>query len=157
MFTRFCWAAAAYYTYSGGDDTLLLEGTRMLEYLIANGTTPDDPNWVWRNVPFASSDGGALRYRGASGQDHYDYGCSYGPAPYRDMRCFVGHGDGYGVLETDKVAAAGGVYLLYWKLTQRRALLDAALACSKALVANMKPGNSTHSPWLVSDDPLPPQ
>ena len=76
-FTRWCWAAAAYYTYSG-DDTLLREGTSMLEYLIANGTTPDDPTWVWRNVPYASSDGGALRYRGASGQDHYDYGCSWG-------------------------------------------------------------------------------
>ena len=61
-------------------------------YLIANGTTPDDPTWVWRKVPFASSDGGALRYRGATGIDHYQYGCSFGPAPYRDMRCFVGHG-----------------------------------------------------------------
>jgi hypothetical protein len=54
--------------YIGGDDTLVLEDVRMLEYLIANDTTPDDPNWVWRKVPYVSSDGGALRYRGASGQ-----------------------------------------------------------------------------------------
>jgi hypothetical protein len=152
LFTRWCWAAAAFFVYSGGDDTLVLEGARMLEYLIANGTTPDDPNWAWRKVPFASSDGGALRYRGASGQDHYRYACSWGVAPpglagYRNLRCTVGHGDGYGVLETDKVAAAGSTYVLYWKLTARPAFLDAALACAAALVSNIAPGNATHSPW----------
>eukprot|EP01052_Picozoa_sp_SAG31_P023077 SAG31_NODE_1873_length_7024_cov_10.615018_4_plen_605_part_00 len=152
LITRWCWAAAAYFVYSGGDDALVLEGVRMLEYLIANGTTPDDPSWAWRNVPYASSDGGALRYRGASGVDHYRYACSWGIAPpelpgYRNLRCTVGHGDGYGVLETDKVAAAGSTYVLFWKLTARRAFLDAALACAAALVLNIAPGNETHSPW----------
>lgn len=146
MFTRWCWVAAEYYAYSG-NDTLMQEGTRMLEYLIANGTTPDDPSWAWRRVPYASSDGGAMRFRGASGQDHYHYGCSYGPAPYRDLRCFVGHGDGYGVIETDKVAVAASTYVLYWKLTNRSVLLDAALACAAALVRNIGSGNATHSPW----------
>ena len=108
---------------------------------------PDDTNWAWHKVPYASSDGGSLRFRGASGQDHYRYGCSFGVPPYRDMRCFVGHGDGYGVLEPDKVAAAGSAYVLYWKLTKRAALLDAALACAAALVRNIEPGNATHSPW----------
>ena len=148
MFTRWSWAATTYFAYSG-DDTLVREGVRMLEYLIANGTTPDDPSWAWRRVPYASSDGGAVRYRGASGEDHYHYGCSFGPAPYRDKRCFIGHGDGYGVIETDKVAAAASAYVLMWKLSGRSVLMDAALACSAALVRNIEHGNTnaTHSPW----------
>ena len=52
-FTRWAWAAAAFYQYSG-DDTLLREGTKMLEYLIANGTTPDNADWAWRNVPYST-------------------------------------------------------------------------------------------------------
>ena len=38
-------------------------------------------------------------------------------------------------------------YVLYWKLTARPTLLDAALACADALVLNIAPGNATHSPW----------
>ena len=37
--------------------------------------------------------------------------------------------------------------MLYWKLTQNAVLIDAALACAAALVANISPGNATHSPW----------
>lgn len=70
-----------------------------------------------------------------AGIDHYLYGCSFGPAPYRDMRCFVGHGDGYGVIETDKVAAAGSTCVV-WILSVTRLLAPCSLVddvCETAL------------------------
>lgn len=56
--------AAAWYAFSGDRRPIDLV-RRALDYQLANGTTPPDPGWAWPSVPYASSDHGAVRYRGA--------------------------------------------------------------------------------------------
>ena len=140
-FSAFGRATALYAVYNG-DETYTADAVKMLDYMIINGSTPDDPTWAWPAVPYASSDGGALRFRGAHDIDRYCHGA---PAQ-RAARCY-GHGDGYGVLETDKVALAGNVYMLYWKRLALSRFLTAAVKCAEALTANVIPGDAVHSPW----------
>ena len=72
-----------------------------LDYHLANGTTPADPRWAWPSVPYASADHGASRYRGA-----HDFRYTGKDTPK------LGRGDGYGVIEPDKVAELGDGYLI---------------------------------------------
>jgi hypothetical protein len=129
--------AAAWYAFSG-DRRVIDLVRRVLDYQLANGTTPPDPAWAWASVPYASSDPGAVRYRGA-----HDF--LY--AREDDPRPRLGRGDGYGVIEPDKVAELGVAYLTAWKLTEDLRYRDAALACARALARHVRVGDAERSPW----------
>jgi hypothetical protein len=128
--------AAAYYAYSG-DRRVVDLLRRGLDHHLANGTTPADPAWAWPSVPYASADHGAVRYRGA-----HDFQYTGRDDPPR-----LGRGDGYGVIEPDKVAELGVGYLIAFQLTGDDRYRKAALACAKALATHVRPGDATHSPW----------
>jgi|EP01047_Picozoa_sp_COSAG01_P045247 hypothetical protein len=149
LFADWAQVASMLHSYSG-DASWLLQVSAMLEHLLANGTTPSDASWAYPAVPYASSDPGSLRYRGAADWDDFhnwqlqaDGAVSY---PTYDP---IGRGDGYGVLQPDKVAMAGGAYLLIWKHDQTKAhFLAAALQCAETLAATVRlDANATHSPW----------
>jgi hypothetical protein len=129
--------AASFYPFSG-DRRVLDLLRRVLDHQLANGTTPGDPAWAWPSVPYASSDHGAARYRGA-----HDF--LY--AEKDDPRPRLGRGDGYGVIEPDKVGELGLGYLTAWKLTGDQRYRDAALACARALARHVRPGDARRSPW----------
>ena len=123
-------SAAAYYAYSG--DRRVVELVRdLLDYQLAHGTTPS--HWPWASVPYASSDHGAVEYRGA-----HDF--KY------DARQ-PGRGDGYGVIEPDKVGELGYGYLEFYMLTGVTRFREAALACANALARHVQAGDAEHSPW----------
>jgi hypothetical protein len=129
--------AAAYHAFSG-DRRVIDLVRRALDYQLANGTTPDDPSWAWPSVPYASSDHGAVRYRGA-----HDF--LY--AERDDPRPRLGRGDGYGVIEPDKLGELGLGYLTAWQLTGDERYRAAALACARALARHVRPGDALRSPW----------
>ena len=129
--------ASAYYPFSG-DRRVLDLVRRVLDHHLANGTTPPDPSWAWPSVPYASADHGAVRSRGAH---------DFRYAEKDDPRPRLGRGDGYGVLEPDKVGELGLGYLTAWKLTGDLRYRDAALACARALARHVRPGDAERSPW----------
>ena len=89
-------SAAAYYAYSGDRRVVdLVKG--LLDYQLAHGTTP--ANWQWGSMPYASSDHGAVDYRGS--------------IEYRYDKKLLGRGDGYGVIEPDKAGELGVGYLKF--------------------------------------------
>jgi hypothetical protein len=128
--------AAQYYAYSG-DPRVVDFLVRALDHHLVNGTTPADPAWAWPSVPYASADHGATRYRGA-----HDFLYTGTDDPPR-----LGRGDGYGVIEPDKVAELGVGYLIAFQLTGDARYRDAALACARALAMHVRPGDATRSPW----------
>jgi len=114
-------SGVAYYAYSG--DRRVVDLVRgLLNYQIAHGTTPT--GWKWARSPYASSDHGATEYRGAF-EFQYD-------------RQHVGRGDGYGVIEPDKVGELGFGYLRFYELTGDEKYRDAAIACGDALARNVR-------------------
>ena len=123
-------SAAAWYAYSGDARVVEFE-RRLLDYQLAHGTTP--AGWLWGGVPYASSDHSSPEYRGA-----YEF-------QYDDKQ--PGRGDGYGVIEPDKVGELGFGYLKFYKLTGESRYRDAAIACAGALARNIRPGDEKHSPW----------
>lgn len=129
--------AAAYHAYSG-DRRVIDFMRRVLDYQLAHGTTPSDAAWEWPSVPYASADHGAIRYRGA-----HDF-------RYADPKETVprlGRGDGYGVIEPDKLGELGLGYLTLWKITEDARYRDAALACARSLARHVRPGDAEKSPW----------
>jgi hypothetical protein len=129
--------AAAYHAYSG-DRRVVDLVRRVLDYQLENGTTPADSSWAWPSVPYASSDHGALRYRGAH---------DFRYATEKDGPPRLGRGDGYGVIEPDKVGELGLGYLVAWKITGDARYRDAALHCGRALAAHVRSGDAERSPW----------
>lgn len=123
-------SAAAWYAYSGDWRAIEFE-RKLLDYQLAHGTTP--AGWAWSNVPYASADHGARDYRGA-----YEF-------QYDKQK--PGRGDGYGVIEPDKVGELGVGYLKFFKLTGDTWYRDAAVACANALARNVRPGDEQISPW----------
>ena len=130
LYAMFADSAAAWYAYSGDARVIDFE-RRLLDYQLAHGTTP--PNWLWGGVPYASSDHGAAEYRGA-----YEF-------QYDNKQ--PGRGDGYGVIEPDKVGELGFGYLKFYELTGDIRYRDAAIACAGALARNIRPGDKEKSPW----------
>jgi hypothetical protein len=128
--------AASYYAYSG-DRRVVDLVRRVLDYQLENGTTPADPSWAWPSVPYASSDHGATRYRGAH---DFRYATEKEGTPH------LGRGDGYGVIEPDKVGELGLGYLVAWKLTGDARYRDAALRSGRALARRVRAGDADHSP-----------
>ena len=123
-------SAAAWYAYSGDHRAVELE-RRLLDYQLAHGTTP--AGWLWAGVPYASADHGATEYRGA-----YEF-------QYDTKN--LGRGDGYGVIEPDKVGELGAGYLKFFKLTGDTKYRDAAISCANALAKNVRAGDERRSPW----------
>jgi hypothetical protein len=128
--------AAVYYAYSG-DRRVIDLVRRALDHHLAYGTTPKDPSWAWPGVPYASSDPGAIRYRGA-----HDFRFADPKDPPK-----LGRGDGYGVIEPDKLGELGVAYLTVYELTGDDRYRDAALDCARALARHVRPGEATRSPW----------
>jgi hypothetical protein len=123
-------SAAAYYAYSGDRRVVdLVQG--LLDHQIAHGTTP--AGWKWARAPYASSDHGATEYRGAF-EFQYD-------------KQHIGRGDGYGVIEPDKVGELGFGYLKFYELTGDSKYRDAAIACADTLARNVREGTDERSPW----------
>jgi len=123
-------SATAYYAYSGDRAVVeLVQG--LLDHQLAYGSTPS--HWAWGGVPYASSDHGAVEYRGA-----HDF-------RYNPKQTAVG--DGYGVIEPDKLGELGIGYLKFYELTGEARYRDAATTCADVLGRHVRPGDSTHSPW----------
>jgi hypothetical protein len=57
-------AASAWLAFTGDRTPFETQAVPLARYLLANGTTPAD--WRWSSMPYASSDPGALIYRGAN-------------------------------------------------------------------------------------------
>lgn len=123
-------SAVSYYAYSG-DRRVVELVQEMLDYQLRNGTTQED--WTWGSVPYASSDPGAVYFRGA-----HDF--LYDAKEY-------GRGDGYGVIEPDKIGELGYGYLKFFLLTGQERFRQAALDCANALARNIRSGDVDHSPW----------
>jgi hypothetical protein len=128
--------AAAYHAYSG-DRRVIDLVRRALDHELAQGTTPADPSWAWPAVPYASADPGAVRYRGA-----HDFRFADPKDPPK-----LGRGDGYGVIEPDKLGELGVGYLVGYELTRDPRYRDAAIDCARALARRVRPGDALHSPW----------
>jgi hypothetical protein len=116
----------SYYAYSGNDAVTGLV-QRLLDYHLAHGMTPS--NWSWASVPFASGDPGDTEYRGSHLGD------------------VTGSGDGFGVIEPDKVGALGYAFLRFYEFSGDVRYRAAALNCANALVLHIRAGDDTHSPW----------
>ena len=127
--------AAEWHAFSG-DRRVIDLVRRALDYQLANGTTPADPAWAWPSVPYASSDHGAIRYRGA-----HDFLYADDDPPR------LGRGDGYGVIEPDKLGELGFAYLTAWRLTGDLRYREAALACARSLARHAREGDAEQSPW----------
>ncbi len=123
-------SATAYYAFSGDRAVVELAGN-LLDHQLMYGSTPS--YWAWGGVPYASSDHGAVEYRGAH-DFLYD-------------RKQPGRGDGYGVIEPDKVGELGIGYLKFYELTGEARYRSAALACADALARHVRAGDAEHSPW----------
>lgn len=136
LYGMFADSARAYYAYSG-DRAVVAWVKSLLDYQLAHGMTPSD--WDWAGVPYASSDAGALEYRGAD-QDHY---CAI--AGRKERPCGVG--DGRFVIEPDKVGEFGYGLLEFYELTGEERYRRAAIACANALAAHVRKGSATRSPW----------
>jgi hypothetical protein len=112
------------YPYSADTRTLtFLED--FVDYELENGQTPDDDDYVWRGVPYASANPGARRYTGWSQLGAEDY-----------IEPHVVGEDGYG-------------YVRLYEMSGNTKYLRAAIRCADALVKNYKTGDENHSPWPV--------
>ena len=127
LYAMFVDSALDYYSYSG--DSVALDRVReVLDYQLQHGTTP--AGWYWGNVPYASSDAGALEYFGA---DDVYYCGKEGRTP-----AACGVGDGHYVIEPDKVGELGLGYLKFFELTGEAKYRDAAMACGAAFAVALQ-------------------
>jgi hypothetical protein len=113
----------SWYPYSG-DRRAVRAVREMLDYQLANGTSP--AGWEWPRVPFATSCAGEPKYG----------------------RCLAGlPRHFYGGIEPDKVGLLGLGYLGFYELTGGRRYLSAAVAAGAALAGHVRAGDATHTPW----------
>ena len=107
------------YPYTGDPRTLVFLQD-LVDYELANGTTPAD--YAWARVPYPSADPGSARYTGWSA-----------------------HGTDF--IEPHVVGADGYAYLRLYEMTGKAVYLGAAIDCADALARNYKPGTARVSPW----------
>lgn len=123
---KFAWATTTllkYYPYSS--DRAFVDIVRaMLDRLIAYHT-PE--HLAWGGVPYASAHPGTGIYFGARADGEY-------------------------TTEPDKIAQAARAYVDFYKVTEETRYLDAARHCADVLVAKMRAGDATHSPWAFRVD-----
>jgi len=121
-FGQFVDSVIAWYPHSADKESIAVV-RMMLDYQLANGTTPGD--WEWAKVPFATNCKNDPKYGG----------------------CVRGMETGFGGIETDKLGELGIGYVLFYELTGDRKYLDAGRACADALVKHIRPGDENHTPW----------
>lgn len=130
--------AADLYPYTGNKSYLTIVG-QMLDYMIERGSTP--ANFMWANVPYASSDPKDTIYQGSMMLEH------------EGMR-----GDGLHGIEPDKIGEMGYAYIRFYEISGNKKYLDAAYNCADALAKHVKKdcvpvhGNfvatqTKYSPW----------
>jgi hypothetical protein len=83
--------------------------------------------FAWGGVPYASAHPGTGIYFGARADGEY-------------------------ATEPDKIAQAARAYVDFYELTGETRHLDAARHCADVLVAQMREGDATHSPWAFRVD-----
>ena len=137
LFAMLTDSAILYYAYSGDANVIPLVRA-MLDHHIVNGSTEETD--AWSAVPYASSDAGNPRYRGAT------------DTRYTQDANFLGRGDGIGVIEPDKVGELGLAYLRFYEFTAEDKYLTAAKKSADALVKHVKIGDQSHSPWAFRVD-----
>jgi hypothetical protein len=123
MFGQFVDSVVGWYPYSGDQTTVALV-RRMLDYQLAQGTTPAD--WEWAQVPFSVGCNGAKTYGGCMTDMPRDY---------------------VGGIEVDKVGELGIGYVLFYEITRERKYLEAGIHCANALAKHVRPGDADHTPW----------
>jgi uncharacterized protein (TIGR03382 family) len=121
-------SALDWYSFSGDAEAIDVarEG---LDHMLAHGMTP--AGWEWAGVPFSSADPSSPDYGGAD-----DEWCDW-----------CGRGDGVGVIEPDKAAELGLMYLRFYEATSEDRYKDAAVSAADALARHVRPGDETRSPW----------
>jgi hypothetical protein len=139
LFAMLTDAAILYYPYSGDEDIMPLIRT-MLDHSIARGSTQNTD--AWSLVPYASTDGGSLDYRGAN------------EARYVQTEAYLGRGDGIGFIEPDKVGELGLAYLRFYQFSLEEKYCAAAQHCADALAKHVRTGDESHSPWPFRVDAL---
>ncbi len=107
------------YRVFSGDAAYVGVVKEMLDYQLANGTTP--ANFLYANVPYASSDPFEKIYNGATRWEN------------DGMR-----GDGLHGIEPDKVGELGYAYLKFYQVTSDAKYLKAAVNCADALAKNVR-------------------
>jgi poly(3-hydroxybutyrate) depolymerase len=123
LFSSMVDSLLGWYPYSG-DRRAIATVRQMLDYQLANGTTPT--RWAWPHVPLTSSCAGDRRYG----------------------RCLAGLPKSfYGGIEPDKVALLGLGYLHFYELTGARKYLRAAMSSANALARHVRAGNEARTPW----------
>jgi hypothetical protein len=123
MFGQFVDSVVGWYPYSG-DLAAVAMVRRMLDYMLAHGTSPAD--WDWAQVPFPVGCNGAK-----------DYG-----------RCMTDlPADYYGGIEVDKLGELGIGYVLFYEMTGDHKYLEAGIHCADALAKHVRDGDADHTPW----------
>lgn len=106
------------YPFTGNSRYITIVG-EMLDQMIDRGSTP--ANFIWANVPYASSDPKDTIYQGALMLEH------------EGMR-----GDGLHGIEPDKIGEMGFAYIKYFEISGNKKYLTAALHCADALAKFVK-------------------
>ena len=123
--------ALDYYSFSG-DYRLVQFVGGLLSHQLQFGTTP--ANWIWGNVPYASSDPFEKEYTGAT-----------------RWEAERSRGDGLHVIEPDKVGELGYGYLKFYQITEEQKYLDAALGCANVLAKHVRQMPGDNSPFVESE------
>ena len=126
LYSMLAESAIKWYRYSGDSAPLNLAQT-LLDYQLAHGMTASTDNWP--SVSYASGNGGATTYNGASQGDQ------------------TGIGDGTGVIEPDKVAEQGLAFLQMYEQTGNTTYRATAINAANVLASHVRAGDATHSPW----------
>lgn len=126
LYAMFVESGLRYYQFTG-DQRVMNIAKAVVDHHLANGMTA--PGDSWSSVPYASADAGSLTYDGAS---------------YGDT---TGAGDGTGILEPDKIAELGLAIVQLYKYTETPSYLTSAIQCADQLVAHVRAGNASQSPW----------
>ncbi|HEX8548695.1 MAG TPA: hypothetical protein VF691_17155 [Cytophagaceae bacterium] len=122
--------ALDYFPFTG-DVTYVTKVKEMLDYQLTHGTTPS--NFVWANVPYASSNPFDSLYYGATKWEN------------EGMR-----GDGLHGIEPDKIGELGYAYIKFYEITLDKKYLKAGLDCADGLAKFVKkdvlPGQNSLEP-----------
>jgi len=127
------WDSALEYAAYTGDEEVIALSANYLKYHLLHGST--EPTDAWAQVPYASSDFGAVEFRGGDDKTYCDEG----------KEC--GIGDGIGIIEPDKVGELGHAYLQYYERSGDAEFLQAAIHCADALAKHVRAGDRNRSPW----------
>ena len=127
-------ALSLYHAFSGNRTVLDLIPP-LLDYMLQNGSTPNLTHWKYPGVPYASSTAGDLYFSGAADMDVYGS---------------LGCGDGYGIIEPDKIGEFGLHLLTAYKLFGTTEYRLAVIHYADVLARNVRDTSTLgahESPW----------